>query len=58
MSIFTDGKKIDDPMLIAKMTNSEPFLLMSCNFNIDSKGSAKGWIRERSHRGSFYEGIQ
>ena len=38
---FTDGKKIDDPMLIAKMTNSGNISSDVMLFNIDSKGSAK-----------------
>ena len=38
---FTDGKKIDDPMLIAKMTNSGTISSDVMLFNIDSKGSAK-----------------
>ena len=38
---FTDGKKIDDPMLIAKMTNSGNVSSDVMLFNIDSKGSAK-----------------
>jgi hypothetical protein len=37
---FTDGK-IDDPMLIAKMTNSGTISSDVMLFNIDSKGSAK-----------------
>ena len=38
---FTDGKKIEDPMLIAKMTNSGTISSDVMLFNIDSKGSAK-----------------
>lgn len=38
---FTDGKKIDDPMLIAKMTKAGTISSDVCLFNIDSKGSAK-----------------
>ncbi len=38
---FTDGKKINDPMLIAKMTNSGTISSDVMLFNIDSKGSAK-----------------
>ena len=38
---FTDGKKIDDPLLIAKMTNSGNISSDVMLFNIDSKGSAK-----------------
>ena len=38
---FTDGKKIDDPMLIDKMTNSGTISSDVMLFNIDSKGSAK-----------------
>ena len=38
---FTDGKKIDDPMLIAKMANSGTISSDVMLFNIDSKGSAK-----------------
>ncbi|MFR0667078.1 MAG: BREX system P-loop protein BrxC [Faecalimonas umbilicata] len=38
---FTDGKKIDDSMLIAKMTNSGTISSDVMLFNIDSKGSAK-----------------
>ena len=38
---FTDGKKIDDSMLIAKMTNSGNISSDVMLFNIDSKGSAK-----------------
>lgn len=38
---FTDGKKIDDPMLITKMTNSGTISSDVMLFNIDSKGSAK-----------------
>ena len=37
---FTGGKKIDDPMLIAKMTNSGTISSDVMLFNIDSKGSA------------------
>ena len=38
---FTDGKKIDDPMLIAEMTTSGNISSDVMLFNIDSKGSAK-----------------
>lgn len=38
---FTDGKKVEDPMLIAKMTNSGTISSDVMLFNIDSKGSAK-----------------
>lgn len=38
---FTDGKKIDDPMLIVKMSNSGTISSDVMLFNIDSKGSAK-----------------
>lgn len=38
---FTDGKKIDDPMLIAEMTTSGNVSSDVMLFNIDSKGSAK-----------------
>lgn len=38
---FTDGKKIDDSMLIAKMSNSGTISSDVMLFNIDSKGSAK-----------------
>ena len=38
---FTDGKKIADPMLIAKMTKAGTISSDVCLFNIDSKGSAK-----------------
>ena len=38
---FTDGKKIEDPMLIAKMTHSGTISSDVMLFNIDSKGSAK-----------------
>lgn len=38
---FTYGKKIEDPMLIAKMTNSGTISSDVMLFNIDSKGSAK-----------------
>lgn len=38
---FTDGKKVDDAMLIAKMTNSGTISSDVMLFNIDSKGSAK-----------------
>lgn len=38
---FTNGKKIDDAMLIAKMTNSGTISSDVMLFNIDSKGSAK-----------------
>ena len=38
---FTDGKKIDDPMLIAKMTKAGTISSDVMLFNIDSKGSAK-----------------
>lgn len=38
---FTDGKKVDDPMLIAKMTNSGTISSDVMLFNIDSKGSSK-----------------
>lgn len=41
ISYFTDGKKIEDPMLIAKMTNSGTISSDVMLFNIDSKGSAK-----------------
>lgn len=38
---FTDGKKIDDPMLIAKITKAGNVSSDVMLFNIDSKGSAK-----------------
>ena len=38
---FTDGKKIEDPMLIAKMAKAGTISSDVCLFNIDSKGSAK-----------------
>ena len=38
---FTDGKKIDDPILIAKMTKAGTISSDVMLFNIDSKGSAK-----------------
>jgi hypothetical protein len=38
---FTDGEKIEDSMLIAKMTNSGTISSDVMLFNIDSKGSAK-----------------
>lgn len=38
---FTNGKKVDDAMLIAKMTNSGTISSDVMLFNIDSKGSAK-----------------
>ncbi|WP_026519395.1 BREX system P-loop protein BrxC [Butyrivibrio sp. FCS006] len=38
---FTDGKKIDDPMLIAKITKAGNLSSDVMLFNIDSKGSAK-----------------
>lgn len=38
---FTDGKKIDDSMLVAKMTKSGNISSDVVLFNIDSKGSAK-----------------
>lgn len=38
---FTDGKKIEDSMLIAKITNSGTISSDVMLFNIDSKGSAK-----------------
>lgn len=38
---FTDGKKIDDSMLIAKMTKAGTISSDVMLFNIDSKGSAK-----------------
>lgn len=38
---FTDGKKIDDPMLIAKITKAGNISSDVMLFNIDSKGSAK-----------------
>lgn len=38
---FTDGKKIEDPMLIAEMTKAGTIESDVMLFNIDSKGSAK-----------------
>lgn len=38
---FTDGDKIDDPMLIAKMKNSGNISSDVMLFNVDSKGSSK-----------------
>lgn len=38
---FTDGKKVEDQMLIAQMTNSGTISSDVMLFNIDSKGSAK-----------------
>lgn len=38
---FTDGKKIEDPMLIAEMTKAGTIESDVILFNIDSKGSAK-----------------
>ena len=38
---FTDGKKIDDPMLIAKIKKAGSISSDVMLFNIDSKGSAK-----------------
>lgn len=38
---FTDGKKIEDPILIAKMTKAGTVSSDVMLFNIDSKGSAK-----------------
>ncbi len=38
---FTDGKKIEDPFLIAKMTKAGTISSDVMLFNIDSKGSAK-----------------
>lgn len=38
---FTDGKKIDDPILIAKMMNAGNVSTDVMLFNIDSKGSSK-----------------
>ena len=41
MTLANSGKKIDDPMLIAKMTKAGTISSDVMLFNIDSKGSAK-----------------
>lgn len=41
LNYFTDGKKIDDAMLIAQMKKAETVPTDVVLFNIDSKGSAK-----------------
>lgn len=41
LDYFIDGKKIDDPMVIAQMTNASNCSTDVMLFNIDSKGSSK-----------------